>query len=145
MPLTVGNKAPDFILSTKTADGAKYVKSSESFGKRKTLLLFFPMAFTATCTTEMCDVSNSLFAYSMMNATVCEMTRINETSLYREHRISDAQTIRRSQRPRRVLSSPDAGVRQSPVQSFAHVSEYSKRSRHHPAQIQPKKGPAQRF
>ena len=70
MPLTVGTKAPDFILSTKTADGPKQVKLSDNFGKKNTLLLFFPMAFTGTCTTEMCDVSNGLSAYSNMNAAV---------------------------------------------------------------------------
>src|SRR5213594_476886 len=70
MPLAVGTKAPDFILSTKTADGPKQVKLSDNFGKRNTLLLFFPMAFTGTCTTEMCDVSNGLSAYSNMNAAV---------------------------------------------------------------------------
>ena len=70
MPLAVGTKAPDFTLSTKTADGPKQIKLSDNFGKRNTLLLFFPMAFTGTCTTEMCDVSSGLSAYSNMNAAV---------------------------------------------------------------------------
>ena len=42
MPLAVGTKAPDFTLSTKTADGPKQVKLSDNFGKKNTLLLFFP-------------------------------------------------------------------------------------------------------
>ena len=70
MPLAVGTKAPDFTLSTKTADGPKQVKLSDNFGKKNMLLLFFPMAFTGTCTTEMCDVSSGLSAYSNMNAAV---------------------------------------------------------------------------
>src|SRR6266702_3657936 len=70
MPLAVGTKAPDFTLSTKTADGPKQIKLSDNFEKRNTLLLFFPMAFTGTCTTEMCDVSNGLSAYSNLNAAV---------------------------------------------------------------------------
>ena len=70
MSLAVGTKAPDFSLSTKTADGPKQIKLSDNFGKKNTLLLFFPMAFTGTCTTEMCDVSNRLSAYSNMNAAV---------------------------------------------------------------------------
>jgi glutaredoxin-dependent peroxiredoxin len=70
MPLAVGTKAPDFTLSTKTADGPKQIKLSDNFGKRNTLLLFFPMAFTGTCTTEMCDLSSGLSAYSNMNAAV---------------------------------------------------------------------------
>jgi len=70
MTLAVGTKAPDFTLSTKTADGPKQIKLSDNVGKKNTLLLFFPMAFTGTCTTEMCDVSSGLSAYSNMNAAV---------------------------------------------------------------------------
>jgi peroxiredoxin len=70
MPLAVGTKAPDFTLSSKTADGPKQIKLSDSFGKQNTLLLFFPMAFTGTCTTEMCGVSMDLGAYGTLNATV---------------------------------------------------------------------------
>jgi len=70
MPLAVGTKAPDFTLSIKTADGPKQIKLSDNFEKKNTLLLFFPMAFTGTCTTEMCDVSSGLSAYSNLNAAV---------------------------------------------------------------------------
>ena len=70
MALSVGTKAPDFTLPTKAADGPKQVTLSDHFGKGNTLLLFFPMAFTGTCTTEMCGVSMDLSAYSSFNATV---------------------------------------------------------------------------
>jgi glutaredoxin-dependent peroxiredoxin len=70
MPLTVGTKAPDFTLPTKAGEGPKQIKLSDNFGKKNTLLLFFPMAFTGTCTTEMCGVSMDLSAYGSLNATV---------------------------------------------------------------------------
>jgi glutaredoxin-dependent peroxiredoxin len=70
MALATGTKAPDFSLPTKTADGPKRIKLSDNFGKTNTLLLFFPMAFTGTCTTEMCTISNGLREYSDLNATV---------------------------------------------------------------------------
>jgi peroxiredoxin len=70
MALATGTKAPDFSLPTKTADGPKQIKLSGNFGKTNTLLLFFPMAFTGTCTTEMCTMSNGLREYSDLNATV---------------------------------------------------------------------------
>jgi peroxiredoxin len=70
MALAVGTKAPDFSLASKTAEGPKQVKLSDNFGKKNTLLLFFPMAFTGTCTTEMCDLSNGLSDYSTLNAAV---------------------------------------------------------------------------
>jgi peroxiredoxin len=70
MALAVGTKAPDFTLSTKTADGPKQIKLSDNFGKKNTLLLFFPMAFTGTCTTEMCDTTEELPNYSGLNTVV---------------------------------------------------------------------------
>jgi peroxiredoxin len=70
MALAVGTKAPDFTLSTKTGDGPKHVKLSDNFGKRNTLLLFFPMAFTGTCTEEMCSMTKELPNYSGMNTEV---------------------------------------------------------------------------
>jgi peroxiredoxin len=70
MALAIGTKAPDFSLPTKTAEGPKQIKLSGNFGKTNTLLLFFPMAFTGTCTTEMCTISNGLREYSDLNATV---------------------------------------------------------------------------
>ena len=70
MALSVGTKAPDFTLSTKAADGPKQITLSDHFGKGNTVLLFFPMAFTGTCTTEMCSVSEDISAYSGLNATV---------------------------------------------------------------------------
>ena len=70
MAITVGSKAPDFELSTKTAEGPKKVKLSNNVGKKNTVLLFFPMAFTSVCTKEMCDVSQGLNGYSELNAEV---------------------------------------------------------------------------
>ncbi len=70
MALAVGTKAPDFSLPTKTADGPKQIKLSDNLGKKNTLLLFFPMAFTGTCTTEMCSLTPELPNYGDMNAAV---------------------------------------------------------------------------
>src|SRR5437016_13409111 len=67
MPLAVGTKAPDFTLSTKAAGGPKKIKLGDNFGKKNTLLLFFPMAFTGTCTTEMWSLTKELPNYSNMN------------------------------------------------------------------------------
>src|SRR5437667_1763731 len=70
MPLSVGTKAPDFSLKSKQASGLVDVKLSNNFGKKNTLLLFFPLAFTSVCTQEMCDISAGLNAYSSLNADV---------------------------------------------------------------------------
>ena len=70
MAIAVGSKAPDFTLKSKTASGLVDVKLSENLGKKSTVLLFFPLAFTGVCTQEMCDVTAGLNAYSGMNADV---------------------------------------------------------------------------
>jgi len=70
MPLSVGTKAPDFTLPTKTTGGPRQITLSDNFGKRNIVLTFFPMAFTSTCTTEMRSVSSDLAAYAQMNAVV---------------------------------------------------------------------------
>jgi peroxiredoxin len=70
MALSIGTKAPDFTLKSKTTDGLVDVTLSSNFGKKNTLILFFPLAFTGVCTTELCDVSQGLQSYSDLNASV---------------------------------------------------------------------------
>ncbi len=70
MPLPVGSKAPDLTLKSKQPSGIVDVKLSDNFGKRNTVLLFFPLAFTSVCTQEMCDVSAGLNAYKDLGAAV---------------------------------------------------------------------------
>jgi peroxiredoxin len=70
MPIAIGSKAPDFILKTKTAEGLKDIKLSDNFGKKQTVLLFFPLAFTSVCTEEMCDTSGGLADYEKLGADV---------------------------------------------------------------------------
>src|SRR5881396_2502629 len=70
MPIPVGSKAPDFTLKSKQSAGLVDVKLSNNFGKKNTVLLFFPAAFTSVCTKEMCDISAGLNTYSGLNAEV---------------------------------------------------------------------------
>ena len=70
MAIAVGTKAPDFNLKSKNAEGVRDVKLSDNFGKKNTVVLFFPLAFTGVCTQEMCDISAGLSAYKSLNADV---------------------------------------------------------------------------
>ena len=70
MAIPVGSKAPDFSLKSRKGGAMVDVKLSDNLGKKNTVLLFFPLAFTGVCTTEMCDVTAGLNAYSQMNADV---------------------------------------------------------------------------
>ena len=70
MPIAVGSKAPDFTLKSKQASGLVDVKLSDNLGKKNTVLLFFPAAFTSVCTQELCDITAGPNAYSGLNANV---------------------------------------------------------------------------
>lgn len=70
MPIAVGSKAPDFTLKRKTGEGLVDVTLSSNFGKKNTVLLFFPLAFTSVCTQELCDISTGLSQYGSLNADV---------------------------------------------------------------------------
>jgi glutaredoxin-dependent peroxiredoxin len=70
MAIPVGSKAPDFTLKSKQASGLVDVQLGKNFGKKNTVLLFFPAAFTSVCTQELCDITSGLNAYSGLNADV---------------------------------------------------------------------------
>ncbi len=70
MALPIDTKAPDFVLKTKGENGLSDVRLSDNFGKTKTVLLFFPLAFTPVCTTELCSVTETLNQYEKLGATV---------------------------------------------------------------------------
>lgn len=70
MSIQAGDKAPDFTLVTKTADGPKLVKLSEHIGQSNIVLLFVPMAFTGVCTAELCDISSGMKDYEALDAKV---------------------------------------------------------------------------
>jgi len=70
MPIAVGTKAPDFTLKSKNATGLVDVTLSANFGKKNTVLLFFPLAFTSVCTKEMCDLTAGLSNYAGLGAEV---------------------------------------------------------------------------
>lgn len=58
MPLKIGDVAPDFELMTQ--DPAVKVKLSDFRGKKKVVLLFYPMDFSPVCTTEHCSFGPQL-------------------------------------------------------------------------------------
>ena len=70
MAIQVGDKAPDFTLVSKTAEGPVLVKLSEITGQSNIVLLFVPMAFTGVCTQELCDISGGLAEYESLDAKV---------------------------------------------------------------------------
>ena len=57
----IGERAPDFALQSTA--GAT-VRLSDFRGKSPLLIAFFPLAFTSTCTAELCEFSESFDRYA---------------------------------------------------------------------------------
>ncbi|GAA4467211.1 peroxiredoxin [Nemorincola caseinilytica] len=66
MAIQVGQTAPDFTLRDTEKNK---VTLSEQRGKN-VVLLFFPLAFTDTCTKELCMIRDNMAAYNNVNAVV---------------------------------------------------------------------------
>lgn len=66
MSITVGQKAPGFNLP----DTNKQLHTLEQYKGKNVLLLFFPFAFTGTCTKELCGVRDDIARYNNANAEV---------------------------------------------------------------------------
>jgi len=66
MALKVGDKAPNFTL---ISDEKKEINLKDYQGKN-VVLLFFPLAFTGVCTTELCTMRDDIGTYSGLNAEI---------------------------------------------------------------------------
>ncbi|MFT5834750.1 MAG: peroxiredoxin [Cognaticolwellia sp.] len=66
MALQVGDKAPNFTL---TSDSKSPI-SLKDFQGKNTVVLFFPLAFTGVCTTELCTIRDDISAYQNLDAEV---------------------------------------------------------------------------
>lgn len=65
-PIQPGQPAPDFTLY----NSEKQKVSLADFKGRNVLLLFFPQAFTGTCTKELCSTRDNIATYNNANAQV---------------------------------------------------------------------------
>ena len=66
MKIEIGRHAPDFTLY----DSAKNKVTLSDLQGQNVLLLFFPLAFTSTCTAELCSVRDNISFYKHVHATV---------------------------------------------------------------------------
>lgn len=66
MAVQTGQQAPGFTLHNTEK---KKISLEEQKGKN-VVLLFFPLAFTSVCTTELCSVRDNISMYNSLNATV---------------------------------------------------------------------------
>jgi len=66
MKIEVGTTAPDFTLF----DSEKNKVTLSAQKGKNVLVLFFPLAFTGVCTTELCSIRDNIALYDNSNATV---------------------------------------------------------------------------
>ena len=66
MAITIGQKAPDFTL----LDNEKNKVTLSAQTGKNVLLLFYPLAFTSTCTKELCSMRDNIATYNNLNAQV---------------------------------------------------------------------------
>lgn len=86
MNIQVGDKAPEFALYNTE----KQKIALDEFRGKNVLLLFFPLAFTSTCTKELCSVRDNIAYYNNVNAVVLG---ISVDSLYTLKKYKEEQSL----------------------------------------------------
>lgn len=67
MPLQTGDTAPDVTLPSTSNE---QVSLGSLYRDQPTVVVFFPLAFTSTCTEELCTFRDDLAVYDGLNARV---------------------------------------------------------------------------
>ncbi|TAK60191.1 MAG: peroxiredoxin [Bacteroidetes bacterium] len=86
MAFTVGEKAPNFTL----IDTDRKERSLSEFLGKKTVLAFYPGAFTGVCTKEMCTFRDSMANLNSLNA---QIVGISVDSPFANKGFSDANKL----------------------------------------------------
>ena len=79
MSLRIGDKAPDFSLYSSE----KELVNLHDYQGKNVVLLFFPLAFTSTCTKEMCATRDDMSIYNELNTEVFGISVDTPSSLAR--------------------------------------------------------------
>ena len=66
MSVKVGDKAPSFTLVSTEKEHI----SLENYNGKNIVLLFFPLAFTGVCTTELCSIRDDISSYADLDAEI---------------------------------------------------------------------------
>lgn len=85
MSLTIGSHAPDFELSDQ--HGVK-VSLSSFREKKNVVILFYPFAFTGTCTGELCEIRDDLNTFQNDDV---QLLAISCDSIFAQRAFAEAQ------------------------------------------------------
>jgi len=86
MAIVVGQHAPDFTLF----DTDKKEVTLSSLRNKNVVLVFFPLAFTSVCTTELCSLRDNISSYVALNA---EILGISVDSLFSLGKFKEEQNV----------------------------------------------------
>ena len=86
MSIHIGDTAPDFTLFNTE----KQAISLSSYHGKNVVVLFFPLAFTSTCTAELCGVRDDISNYGKMDA---EVLAISVDSLFSLGKFKEEQSL----------------------------------------------------
>jgi peroxiredoxin len=84
MSIQKGQQAPDFSLF----NSEKNKVALADYKGKNLVILFFPLAFTGVCTTELCSVRDNLTTYTSLNA---EIVGISVDSLFTLEKFKEEQ------------------------------------------------------
>ena len=84
--ISVGQKAPAFKLFNTD----KQEVSLEDYKGKVLTMLFFPMAFTSTCTAELCEVRDNMASYKSLNS---EVVGISVDSVFTLKKFKEEQNL----------------------------------------------------
>jgi peroxiredoxin len=93
MSLRIGDKAPDFSLY----NSEKELIHLHDYRGKNVVLLFFPLAFSSTCTKELCTTRDDMSVYNEMDTEVLaisidttnSLARYKEDNQFNFHLLSD--------------------------------------------------------
>jgi len=86
MAVQVGNKAPAFTLFSSD----KQAVSLADYEGKNVVLLFFPLAFTGVCTTELCSMRDNIADYQDLDA---EILAVSVDSLFTLDKFKAEQSL----------------------------------------------------
>ncbi|MBK7406711.1 MAG: redoxin domain-containing protein [Saprospirales bacterium] len=84
MALKIGDQAPDFTLY----DSDKQQVSLSDYRGSNVVLLFFPQAFSGTCTKELCSMRDDIAYYEGLNA---QVLAVSVDSVFTQARFKEDQ------------------------------------------------------
>lgn len=86
MSVQIGQQAPDFTLY----DSGKNKVTLSDYNGKNVVLLFFPFAFSSTCTKELCQVRDSIGQFNSVDA---QVFGISVDSLYTLAKFKEDQQL----------------------------------------------------